>query len=241
MDMISKTTKKRLPRCLYDGKSKESWFHQFIQDAKDLTDKLDSLADEYSNKSGLHISYQSFLRFFRERNKALSLDEFIIATQFTYGWMPTINVMHGDPQEAYRAFNHLIKDGFDMQGDKTETHQLFENLIPATNNSLVGASKLLHFACPGRYAIWDSQVFRYFYPESTMASNQLNQLDRYLQYHALLADLSADPKMKQTLGLFRRQLIQALPKAFQMDLVLTHYRCIEFVMHSTSIVKARKD
>ena len=239
MDMNTKTTKKRSPRCLFNGTDKEFWFQQFRQDAVDLTDKLDSLADGYSDKSGLHISYQSFLRFFRERNNTLSLDDFIIATQFTYGWMPTINDMYGDPKEAFTAFNHLISDGFDIQADRKETRRLFEQLIPATNNSLVGASKLLHFACPDRYAIWDSQVFRYFYPGKNMASIQLTQLDRYLQYHTLLAELSADAEVEQIISLLRNMLLQALPDAFHNDVIFTNYRCMEFVMYSTAIARAK--
>jgi len=239
MDMNTKTTKKRLPRCLFNGTDKESWFQQFRQDAVDLIDKLDSLAGGYSDKSGLHISYQSFLRFFRERNNTLSLDDFIIATQFTYGWMPTINDMYGDPQKAFTAFNHLIETGFDIQADRRETRRLFQQLIPATNNSLVGASKLLHFACPDRYAIWDSQVFRYFYPRSNMGSNKLTQLDRYLQYHSLLVELSADANVRQAISLLRNTLTQALPEAFHNDVIFTNYRCMEFVMYSTAIAKAK--
>src|SRR5205814_6826920 len=34
-------------------------------------------------------------------------------------------------------------------------------LASVVNNSTVGASKLLHFASPTRYAIWDSRVARY--------------------------------------------------------------------------------
>ncbi len=239
MDLNTKTTRKRLPRCLLNGTDKDSWFQQFKKDAEVLTDKLDSLADGYSDKSGLHISYQSFLRFFRERNNTLSLDDFIIATQFTYGWMPTINDMYGDPQQAFTAFNHLIRDEFDIQADRKETRRLFEKLIPATNNSLVGASKLLHFACPDKYAIWDSQVFRYFYPGKSMASIQLTQLDRYLQYHALLAELSVDDAVTQILAQLRNTLTQALPDAFHNDVIFTNYRCMEFVMYSTAIARAK--
>lgn len=239
MDLNTKTTRKCLPRCLFNDTDRESWFQQFKQDAVDLIDKLDTLADGYSDKSGLHISYQSFLRFFRERNNTLSLDDFIIATQFTYGWMPTINDMYGDPREAFTAFNHLIENGFDIQADRKETRRLLEQLIPATNNSLVGASKLLHFACPDRYAIWDSQVFRYFYPGKNMASIQLTQLDRYLQYHDLLAELSADVAVTQILSQLRNTLSQALPNAFRNDAIFTNYRCMEFVMYSTAIAKAK--
>lgn len=231
--------KTRLPRCLYNGKSPEAWREQFRKDALHVVEKSKEPTEEFTKKSGLHISYQAFLQFFRERKATLDLNDFIVATQFTYGWMPTINDMYGDPREAFDAFNQLTRAGLDIQQDEAQTLYLFQKLIPATNNSLVGASKLLHFACPERFAIWDSQVFRYFYAGKNMTSNQLTQLDRYLQYHSVLADLSEDQNMKQILESLQFHLTRALPKAFQQEVVLTNYRCLEFVMYSTAIANTK--
>ncbi|MCB2426428.1 hypothetical protein [Methylophaga pinxianii] len=228
--------KVRLERCLLNGSSAVALRDRLISDASEFANKVDERA--FHDKPGLHISYQAFLRFFEEK-QPLTLDDFIIAVQFTYGWMPTINDMHGDPQRAFEAFQQLIVDGFDLHKKDLKTQSLLLALIPATNNSLVGASKLLHFARPHRYAIWDSQVFKYFYPEATMHSNKLSQLDRYLQYHQILGMLSDDSECQQAIADIRFCLLKLLPYQYQQAAKFTDLRCLEFIMYFTASRKTK--
>lgn len=41
----------------------------------------------------------------------------------------------------------------------------FLTIASVINGSVVGASKLLHFICPVKYAIWDSRVYRFIFEE----------------------------------------------------------------------------
>ena len=65
------------------------------------------------------------------------------------------------------------------QGQLVDEDELkcFARLI---NNSLVGVSKLLHFAKPELYGIWDSRVYRYLF--SNVSLLQLNKPKNYLKY-----------------------------------------------------------
>ncbi|MDX1750919.1 MAG: hypothetical protein R3271_11420 [Methylophaga sp.] len=231
--------KARLEKCLLNGSSAIALRDRLITDAKTFSVFANTVDEHiFHDKSGLHTSYQAFLRFFEEK-QPLTLDDFTIAVQFTYGWMPTINDMHGDPQRAFDAFQQLIEDDFDLQQDEPTTQNLLLELIPATNNSLVGASKLLHFARPHRYAIWDSQVFKYFYPEATMHSNKLSQLDRYLQYHRILVMLSDDSECQQSIADIRVGLLKLLPYEYQQGAKFTDLRCLEFIMYFTASRSSR--
>jgi len=89
-----------------------------------------------------------------------------------YGWMPTM-----------LAFD----DRVDIPGfwANTEAGSLdlafLEPLKKAVNNSIVGASKVLHFLNPEVYAIWDSRVFRGITALPGYDS-QVNRIDRFVEY-----------------------------------------------------------
>lgn len=50
------------------------------------------------------------------------------------------------------------------------------------NNSLVGVSKLLHFINPRVYAIWDSRVFSFLFPDIRAHKYRVEDPDLYLCY-----------------------------------------------------------
>lgn len=82
-----------------------------------------------------------------------------IGAYFSYGWMPTILKnfnMDGDVTEALRVFNN-VKNNQPIADD-----QEYMSLIRYVNNSMVGASKLLHFINPSQYPIFDSRIKNYF-------------------------------------------------------------------------------
>ena len=104
-----------------------------------------NLEDRY-NKSYLH-----FLKYF-EGQEILTEHELVIGANFTYGWMPTILNFKSD--EFISAVSILNK----ARGSEKISNEELMTLKKLVNNSLVGASKLLHFVNPNVYAIWDSRV-----------------------------------------------------------------------------------
>src|SRR5690606_19347634 len=58
-----------------------------------------------------------------------------------------------------------------------------------SNNSLVGASKLLHFINPEQYAIWDSRVFKFLNNNEAAHKYKLEKVHVYRQYLSYLRNL----------------------------------------------------
>lgn len=81
-------------------------------------------------------------------------DDFIKLVAFAYSWMPTIPEWRGelDWNTCSKALEDLKK------GNLTVRKELLRLTVPCINNSIVGASKVLHFACPDRVPIIDSNV-----------------------------------------------------------------------------------
>jgi hypothetical protein len=100
------------------------------------------------------VSYPEFLRYF-EHATPLNRHHVIIAANFAYGWMPTILKSLSENLENAVAVLNRARDGELLQ------HQDIKVLSDAINGSTVGASKVLHFAAPRVFAIWDSRVASY--------------------------------------------------------------------------------
>lgn len=61
------------------------------------------------------------------------------------------------------------------------------------NNSLVGASKLLHFVAPGHFAIWDSNIYAFVFEEQPHPY-RLNKIEKYHIYLEKLGSLQRDAR-----------------------------------------------
>lgn len=101
-------------------------------------------------------AYFEFLTFF-ERTSRIEPHHLIIGAHFTYGWMPTMLRMRSNDYAPAAATLGRAKVGMPLDDAQIEA------LAALVNNSLVGASKLLHFVNPRRYPIWDSRVYRYLH------------------------------------------------------------------------------
>ncbi|GAB4365933.1 MAG: hypothetical protein Kow0042_05440 [Calditrichia bacterium] len=73
--------------------------------------------------------------------------------------------------------------------------QKIKALASLVNNSLVGASKLLHFVAPLHFPIWASRVYSYVY-EQRPYHNRVNNVNKYLKYVELLKELAKKPEFK---------------------------------------------
>lgn len=162
------------------------------------------------------ITYPSLLKFFQERDTVSSSD-FVIASHMVYGWMPTMLELYTpDPQVDLEWASCLltrIKTGNDI------TDAELGRLIKLVNNSLVGVSKLLHFAKPDKFSIWDSRVYRYFYQENPY-HNRVNDISKYRSFLDNLSEIINDKWFKR----FYNSVID------KMGYEVTPIRAIEVIM-----------
>ncbi len=67
-------------------------------------------------------------------------------------------------------------------GSKDATEKQFDSLKEFTNNSSVGASKLLHFICPAFFPIWDSRVAKAFFGRKKISYQLVNKTKKWKIY-----------------------------------------------------------
>lgn len=108
-----------------------------------------------------------------------------------YGWMPTILKLYPDQKiiDIPKAATLLTE----AKTNTILTEIQLKELASLVNNSLVGASKLLHFVAPANFAIWDSKVYLFVHEERPY-NYRLNDAKKYLAYLDLLARLSRDAR-----------------------------------------------
>lgn len=101
--------------------------------------------------------YPALVAFF-DRNERFSADDFVCAAHMVYAWMPRILRLHRWERKDFE-FGADIVSRSRASGTIDDGDLLW--LIETLDNSLVAVSKLLHFARPDRFAIWDSRVQRF--------------------------------------------------------------------------------
>ena len=116
-------------------------------------------------------------------------DSFVVAAHVVYGWMPTVlELALEEESDLQRAVNSLNRSRETFFRDEDLKH-----LIRVVNNSLVGVSKLLHFANPETFAIWDSNVYRFVF-ERKPFHYRMNSTERFADYHDKLEGLRKDTR-----------------------------------------------
>jgi len=86
-----------------------------------------------------------------------TLDDFWKMVSFAYSWMPTIpNIYMEKLEDSERLIIELNK----LKQGNGNIKWLIETLTPVINNSVVGVSKVLHFAAPLEIPIYDSRVIK---------------------------------------------------------------------------------
>jgi hypothetical protein len=122
----------------------------------DLMSKVKDI-DLQANDPG-HILYFEFLKYFEDR-KEITKHDFLIAISFTYSWMPTMlwrsMKVCPDIDRAAKIIQQVRKSREELDTSK------LSKLKDVINNSLIGTSKVLHFASPELYPIVDSRVCKY--------------------------------------------------------------------------------
>ena len=184
-------------------------FDQIARDEKAVTFQPD---DSYL------LSYREFIAYFAALD-TITPHHLIIGAHFAYGWMPTILELKNPNARLARAVSILneAKRGV-MAGQDDLAH-----LAGLVNNSMVGASKLIHFVNPNLYAIWDSRVYRYINGQAPY-QYQIGDPGNYLAYLANCCEIVADKRFKQL----------HISISAKVGYVVSPYRAVELVMFMNS-------
>jgi hypothetical protein len=174
---MRKIRRKRTRRPLFDPERVADRFHKDALRLRTL-----------KNDEWIHLSYRSFVGFF-EGKSSISPHDALLGASLAYAWMPTILEFRGDAGEVAGLLRKAAK-GADLDAGELEV------LASAINNSMVGASKLLHFVNPETYAIWDSRVYRYLTRKKPYAQ-RLRSPEAYLEFLTFVRSLVSDSRFPQ--------------------------------------------
>lgn len=163
------------------------------QDWLDLSDdsaiRNRMACDPYSMAYPALLSHFSGLRI-------ITWDAAVVGLHIVYGWMPTIprldGIMGWDEIKRQTLVTALTsaKNGQMPSDDELETLKAF------CNNSIIGASKLLHFLRPEAFPIWDSRVAKVFLKKPKAGGQQVNGIEPWKNYRNALSGWLTDQAVK---------------------------------------------
>ena len=136
------------------------------------------------NGGSVALSYPEFVRYFRQAGH-FTKHHLIIGASFSYAWMPTILDFRSSRLDDGVAVLEKARAGAVLDSADVLT------LAEIVNNSVVGASKLLHFVSPERFAIWDSRVARYL---GSRVTGGPSGVERYQGYNECSVAIAATEK-----------------------------------------------
>ncbi len=156
----------------------------------DLFEKLIESNIEGNIESDSYLeSYKYFIEYFKDLDK-IDYKHAVIGAHAVYGWMPTVLNCNLGKEDRDNQEKEIVRI---LEAAKLSTSlekQDLETLKKWINNSIVGASKLLHFINPEVYPIWDSNINRAVFGAST--GYKTNDVNRYLEYKALITKWAKD-------------------------------------------------
>ena len=125
------------------------------------------------------------------KDKKMDAKGFALAAHMVYGWMPTVlTLIPSMPKCDFSVEVEVLERA--REGGQLSPID-FRILAEAVNKSIIGASKLLHFVNPDRYAIWDTKVYAFLIhgkvaePVVRPAHSTVNSIERFIQYQTDLA------------------------------------------------------
>jgi hypothetical protein len=169
-------------------------------------------------------AYPSLLAFF-DKARPFTGDDFVCAAHMVYGWMPRILRLH-DTMSFDEAAGIVEATRSTGQIDDKDLGRL----VSLIDNSIVAVSKLLHFARPDAFGIWDSRVQRFLANSRSEAVpggdpatwRRSRGVATYRAYLDLLGRLTADPRFPRL-----HQRVEA-----RMPSSISAYRAAELVMYT---------
>lgn len=119
----------------------------------------------------------------------LNQDKLLIAGSSIFSWMPTQSKIDTTLLSASLAIITNLKT---HALTKENLMQLAKTFRTIRGNSVVAASKLLHFLHPDEYPIWDSRIRREYKYSPTADPEE----DKYIHYYKNVKLLIADSQVK---------------------------------------------
>jgi hypothetical protein len=162
------------------------------------------------------LSYPHIRSWFAEHSTFTERDV-VCGAHMVYGWMPTIiDLDLADGRLTLAAAAVLMtKARRDGHLDPEE----IDSLASLMNNSLVGASKLLHFAAPDAFAIWDSRIYA-FLNGKRPHHYQVRDVKAYTAYLDKLTYWSKSPGIDVFRETVNRKIGYAVSTMRAMELVM---------------------
>jgi hypothetical protein len=159
-----------------------------MEDVFDLEPTTKILADD-----SYILSYPHLLSYF-ENKTSFGVEDVVRGTHMVYGWMPRILNLNAGPikLDLVEAAGILTK----AKSTGSLTNSDLAKIASLAGNSLVGASKLLHFIAPNSFPIWDSNVYAFVFNERPH-NYRVKQISKYRKYLDILNKLKADPRFNR--------------------------------------------
>lgn len=118
--------------------------------------------------------------------KNLDWDAALLGLHIVYGWMPTIPklgaIMRWEDAERNKLVAALTKAKY----GETPTADELKTIMEFCNNSMIGASKLLHFLNSMAFPIWDSRVAKVFLKNPKAGGQRVNNIEPWITYRTAL-------------------------------------------------------
>lgn len=121
-------------------------------------------------------SYPALIEHFQAIER-FTANQFIVAAHLVYGWMPTILTLNFSSLPEALPLINAARRGVILTAPELAL------LAGTVNNSVIGASKLLHFTNPSLYPIWDSRVFHFLNGSLRWSNYTAQKQDVYFLSH----------------------------------------------------------
>lgn len=162
------------------------------------------------------LSYPHIIDYFA-RKTSLKLGDVVCGAHMVYGWMPTIleldlNREKIDLDKTLQTLNDA------KSGNDVSTEQI-SDLASFINNSIIGASKLLHFVAPYCFPIWDSKIY-FFIHENYPYHSRVNSIKKYIEYIDILKNLKQNENFTNFYNSVQRKIGYEISPLRSLELVM---------------------
>lgn len=137
------------------------------------------------------LSYPHIINYFAAKEAPFCPEDVVCGAHMVYGWMPTVLDLY--PKKINLSDAAKLLNKAKANGDLTNEELM--QLASLINNSLVGASKLLHFVRPDKFAIWDSKIY-YFVYQKKSHHQSISNVKKYREYLNKLEQYRKDTRFK---------------------------------------------
>jgi hypothetical protein len=129
--------------------------------------------------------------------QTVNWDAAVLGLHIVYGWMPTIPRLGGIMKWDVKQQQKLVTILTNAKKGKEPTDDEMETLTAFCNNSVIGASKFLHFLRPETFPIWDSRVAKVYLKKPKAGGQQVNGIKPWIAYRNALSKWLGAPVIKK--------------------------------------------